>query len=109
MLRILISVAEGLAVSFGIFRDWCRNRARGEEEKPVKLEEVAEETGELIGKGVKKTWSVMKSFGKGVVDSLEEKEEQKDVAALTCPQCGASVPTNSNFCVKCGKKLCAHI
>ena len=75
------------------------------EEKHVKLEDVAEETGELIGKGVRKTWSVMKSFGKGVVDTLEKREEQKNVATSTCPHCGASVPTHSNFCAKCGKKL----
>ena len=75
------------------------------EEKPVKLENVAEETGELIGKGVRKTWSVIKSFGKGVVDTVEKKEEGKDVATLTCPHCGASVTQQSNFCAKCGKKL----
>jgi hypothetical protein len=75
------------------------------EEKPVKLEDVAEETGELIGKGVRKAWSVLKSFGEGVADAVEVKEEQKDVAILTCPDCGASVPQKSNFCAKCGKKL----
>jgi len=75
------------------------------EEKHVKLEDVAEETGEFIGKGIRKTWSVMKSFGKGVVDTLEKKEEQKDVATLACPHCGASISTQSNFCAKCGKKL----
>jgi ribosomal protein L40E len=74
-------------------------------EEPVKLEDVAEETGELIGKGVRKAWSVLKSFGEGVADSVEVKEERKDVATLTCPHCGASVPPHSNFCVKCGKKL----
>ena len=75
------------------------------EEKHVKLEDVAEETGELIGKGIRKTWSAMKSFGKGVVDTLEKREEQKDIATLTCPHCGASISTQSNFCAKCGKKL----
>ncbi len=34
-------------------------------DKATALEDVAEETGELIGKSVKKTWNVMKSFGKG--------------------------------------------
>ena len=34
--------------------------------KPVKLEKVAEETGELIGKGLRKTWGVAKSCGKGL-------------------------------------------
>ena len=39
-------------------------------EKTVKLEDVAEETGELIGKGIRKAWSVLKSFGEGVADTL---------------------------------------
>ncbi len=73
------------------------------EKKPVKLENVAEETGELIGKGVKKTWSVMKSFGKGLAETIDSEEEQKDVT--TCPRCLTSVPTDSNFCPSCGKKL----
>lgn len=73
------------------------------EKKPVKLEDVAEETGELIGKGVKKTWIVMKSFGKGLVDTVDSKEEQKDITP--CPHCLTSVPTDSNFCPSCGKKL----
>ncbi|NIR86366.1 zinc-ribbon domain-containing protein [Candidatus Bathyarchaeota archaeon] len=75
------------------------------EEKHVKLEDVAEETGEFIGKGIRKTWSVMKSFGKGVVDTIETKEGRKNVATLTCSHCGASIPTQSNFCAKCGKKI----
>ncbi len=75
------------------------------EEKPAKLEEVAEETGELIGKGVKKAWGVLKSFGEGVADAVEMKEEPDDVKTLTCPHCDASVPPHSNFCAKCGKKL----
>jgi len=74
-------------------------------EKPVKLEDIAEETGELVGKGVRKAWSVLKSFGEGVADAVEMKEEQKDVTTLTCPNCGTSVPQHSNFCAKCGKKL----
>jgi|GEM_PF-600035 len=75
------------------------------EEKPVKLENVAEDTGELIGKGVKKTWSVMKSFGKGIATTLDKKEEPKDLTTLTCPRCAASVPPHSNFCTSCGKRL----
>jgi ribosomal protein L40E len=74
-------------------------------EKTVKLEDVAEETGELVGKGARKAWSVLKSFGEGVADAVEVKEERKGVATLTCPHCGASVPPSSNFCAKCGKKL----
>lgn len=74
-------------------------------EKPVKLEDVAEETGELIGKGIKKTWRVVKSFGKGVADTLENKGEQKEVSPQTCPHCSTPVPQNSDFCSVCGKKL----
>jgi len=73
------------------------------EEKPVKIEKVAEDTGELIGKGIRKTWNITKSFGKGVLDSIEKKEEQK--SASECPHCGAVVSPNSNFCSRCGKKL----
>jgi len=74
-------------------------------EKPAKLEKVAEETGELIGKGLKKTWKVAKSFGKGLADTLEKKGERKEASSLTCPHCGASIPPDSNFCASCGKKL----
>jgi len=45
-------------------------------EKAVKLEEVAEETGELVGKGIRKAWSVTKSFGKGLVETLEKRERR---------------------------------
>jgi len=72
-------------------------------EKPVKIEKVAEDTGELIGKGIRKTWRIAKSFGKGVLDSLEKKEEQKSVS--NCPHCGASVSLGSRFCSCCGKRL----
>ena len=72
------------------------------EEKPVKIEKVAEETGELIGKGIRKTWNITKSFGKGVLDSLEKKEQK---SASKCPHCGASVSPDSNFCSSCGKKI----
>jgi len=74
-------------------------------EKTVKLEKVAEETGELIGKGLGKTWGVAKSFGKGLVDTLENREKRKDAASLTCLHCGASRLSNSDFCHRCGKKL----
>ncbi len=76
-----------------------------EKKKPVKLEDVAEETGEVIGKGLKKAWSVTKSFGKGLVDTLEKPEEKKEPQPLTCPYCCASVSPNSNYCASCGKKL----
>jgi hypothetical protein len=74
-------------------------------EKTVKLEEVVEETGELVGKGLRKAWDVTKSFGKGLVETLEKREDQKDNEAPTCPHCGASIPPDSNFCASCGKKL----
>ena len=64
------------------------------EKKPIKIEDVAEETRELIGKGVKKTWSVMKSFGKGLADTVDKKEERKDVT--TCQHCASSVPPDSS-------------
>jgi len=75
------------------------------EEKPVKLEEVAEETGELVGKGIKKAWSVTKSFGKGLVDTLENGEGRKDTSSSVCPHCNSSIPSDSKFCASCGKKL----
>jgi len=76
-----------------------------EKKKPVKLEDVAEETGEVIGKGLKKAWNVTKSFGKGLVDTLEKAEGQKEPKPLTCPYCCGSVPHHSNYCANCGKKL----
>jgi len=48
------------------------------EEKKGKAEEVAEKTGEVIGKGVKKGWGVVKGFGKGMKDGVIKKEEDKD-------------------------------
>jgi hypothetical protein len=75
------------------------------EEKPVKLESVAEETGELIGKGVKKTWDVVKSFGKGIADTIDGEEKGKDQVNQHCPQCEHPVSPKSNFCANCGKKL----
>jgi len=40
-------------------------------------EDLAEQTGELVGKGVKKGWGVVKAFGKGVVDTVSENEKKK--------------------------------
>lgn len=74
-------------------------------EKPAKIEKVAEDTGELIGKGMRKAWRVTKSFGKGLVETLEKREDQKDSESSACPHCGASIPPDSNFCASCGKKL----
>jgi hypothetical protein len=43
------------------------------------VEEAAEKTGEVVGKGVKKGWGVVKAFGKGVKDGVtkEKKEDEK--------------------------------
>jgi len=46
------------------------------DEKKGKAEEAAEKTGQLVGKGVKKGWGVVKSFGKGVKDAATEKKEK---------------------------------
>ncbi len=50
-----------------------------DEKKKGSVEEAAEKTGEVIGKGVKKGWGIVKSFGKGVKEgvSKEKKEEKK--------------------------------
>ena len=47
------------------------------DQKKGKTEEAAEKTGELVGKGVKKGWGVVKSFGKGVKDGIKKEEEEK--------------------------------
>lgn len=44
------------------------------EEKKGKVEETAEKTGDVIGKGVKKGWGVVKGLGKGMKDAEEEKK-----------------------------------
>jgi hypothetical protein len=50
------------------------------EEKKGSVEEAAEKTGEVVGKGVKKGWGVVKAFGKGVKNGAtkEKKEEKKE-------------------------------
>jgi len=48
------------------------------EEKKGSVEEAAEKTGQVIGKGVKKGWGAVKAFGKGVKEGIsEEKKEEK--------------------------------
>ncbi|UCD13040.1 MAG: hypothetical protein JSW60_05615 [Thermoplasmatales archaeon] len=37
----------------------------------------AEETGELVGKGLKKGWGITKSFGKGMKNAVEGKKKKK--------------------------------
>ena len=44
--------------------------------KKGSVEEAAEKTGEVVGKGVKKGWGVVKAFGKGVKDGVSK--EKKD-------------------------------
>ncbi len=45
-----------------------------DEQKKGKAEETAEKTGELVGKGLKKGWGVVKAVGKGTKDAVEKKE-----------------------------------
>jgi hypothetical protein len=74
-----------------------------ERKKPVRLEKVAEDTGELVGKGLRKAWSVTKGFGKGVVDAIDKTKEPKYIK--TCPHCSASVSSDASFCAHCGNEL----
>ncbi len=51
------------------------------DEKPQekgKAEDVAEKTGEALGKGVKKGFGVVKAFGKGTKDALTDKDKKKE-------------------------------
>jgi len=41
-----------------------------------KVEETAEKTGELVGKGIKKGWGAVKAFGKGVKEGTTEKKKK---------------------------------
>jgi hypothetical protein len=41
-----------------------------------KVEETAEKTGELVGKGIKKGWGAVKAFGKGVKEGATEKKKK---------------------------------
>jgi hypothetical protein len=45
------------------------------DEKKGKVEETAEKTGELVGKGLKKGFGAVKAFGKGAKDAVEKKKE----------------------------------
>ncbi len=42
-----------------------------DEEKKGSVEEAAEKTGEVVGKGVKKGWGVVKAFDKGRLYSFK--------------------------------------
>jgi len=43
-----------------------------------KVEDAAEKTGELVGKGAKKGWGVVKALGKGTKDALTDKDKKKE-------------------------------
>jgi len=45
------------------------------DKKKGKIEEAAEKTGEVIGKGVKTGWGAVKSLGKGFKKGVENKKE----------------------------------
>jgi len=47
-----------------------------DEEKKGKAEDVAEKTGEVVGKGLKKGFGVVKAFGKGAKDAVTEKKKE---------------------------------
>jgi len=46
-------------------------------EEKVTVEEVAEETGKLVGKGVKKGFGIVKAFAKGAEEAITEKKKEK--------------------------------
>jgi len=46
-----------------------------DEQKKGKVEETAEKTGELAGKGLKKGWGAVKAIGKGAKNAVEDKKE----------------------------------
>jgi len=48
-----------------------------ENKEKGKAEEAAEKTGEVVGKGLKKGFGVVKAFGKGAKDAVTEKKEEK--------------------------------
>lgn len=45
-------------------------------EEKGKAEEVTENTGKLVGKGVKKGVGVVKAFGKGAKEAVTEKKKK---------------------------------
>lgn len=55
----------------------AREEATMGEEKKGKAEEAAEKTGEVVGKGLKKGFGVVKAFGKGTKDAIEKKEKKE--------------------------------
>jgi hypothetical protein len=48
-----------------------------DKKEKTKIEDVAEKTGGLVGKGVKKGFGIGKSFLKSAENAIEEKKEDK--------------------------------
>jgi hypothetical protein len=50
----------------------------GKEKKDKgKAEEAAEKTGEVVGKGLKKGFGIVKAFGKGAKEAVTENKEKE--------------------------------
>ncbi len=49
----------------------------GENKSKGKAEEVAEKTGVVVGKGLKKGFGVVKSLGKGMKEGVTEKKKEE--------------------------------
>lgn len=48
-------------------------------EKKVKAEEVAEKTGEVVGKGLKKGWGIVKGSGRRFEKRVRKRRERRIV------------------------------
>jgi len=48
-----------------------------EKEEKGKTEKTAEKTGEVVGKGLKKGFGVVKAFGKGAKEAVKKKEKKE--------------------------------
>lgn len=53
-------------------------RKKEKKEEKGKAEEIAEKTGEVVGKGIKKGFGVVKAFGKGAKEAVTEKKKKKE-------------------------------
>ena len=49
----------------------------GKEKKKGKVEEAAEKSGDVVGKRMKKSFGVVKPFGKVAKETVTEKKEEK--------------------------------
>jgi len=61
-------------------RDWFGGEFVSEKKKKkekVTIEEAAEETGRLVGKGIKKGFEIVKAFAKGADQAITEKKKEK--------------------------------